>query len=50
VPVDGLNIEIVCRTPLRRLILDPTKDYRRIPRAKSKALVYDLLGHRSPRS
>ena len=31
--VDGLNIEIVGLdgSPLRRLVLDPTKDYQRIP-------------------
>jgi len=31
--VDGLDIEIVGfdGSPLRRLILDPTKDYQRIP-------------------
>jgi hypothetical protein len=31
--IDGLNIEIVGLdgSPLRRLILDPTKDYQRIP-------------------
>jgi hypothetical protein len=31
--IDGLNIEIVTLdgAPLRRLILDPTKDYQPIP-------------------
>jgi hypothetical protein len=31
--VDGLNIEIVALdcSPLRKLVLDPTKDYQRIP-------------------
>jgi hypothetical protein len=31
--IDGLDIEIVGfdGSPLRRLILDPTKDYQRIP-------------------
>jgi hypothetical protein len=31
--IDGLDIEIVALdgSPLRRLILDPTKDYQRIP-------------------
>ena len=31
--IDGLNIEIVGLdgSPLRRLVLDPTKDYQRMP-------------------
>ena len=31
--IDGLDIEIVGvdGSPLRRLVLDPTKDYQRIP-------------------
>ena len=31
--IDGLNIEIVAidGSPLRRLVLDPSKDYQRMP-------------------
>jgi hypothetical protein len=40
--IDGLDIEIVGfdGSPLRCLVLDPTKDYQRIPRARATAQVY----------